>query len=104
MLNKTIISGNKTTNTTNISMNPACVGTLQKTHIRSKFRRFEIGSETSERVFSEVPFIGYEERRVGSGEWGFKETIKKEIIILQIMVFGDNQVLIEYVDKKDWED
>jgi hypothetical protein len=41
---------------------------------------------------------------VGSGEWGYKETIKKEIIILQIMVFGDNQVLIEYVDKKDWED
>lgn len=104
MLDKTIISGNKTTNTTNINMNPACMGTLQKTHIKSKFRRFEIDSEISERVFSEVPFISYEERRVGSEEWGFKERIKKEIIILQIMVFGDNQVLIEYVDKKDWED
>lgn len=94
----------KTSNTTvtNIKMNPACVGTLQKTHIKSKFVRFEIGSRYCHTVFSETPH--FETTRKAIEFCGRNEYIEEpiEIVVLQAMAFGDKQVLVEYVNKKDW--
>jgi hypothetical protein len=28
----------------------------------------------------------------------------REIVVLQIMCFGDNELLMEYVDKENWEE
>lgn len=102
MFNTTNIRTSSTT-VTNIKMNPACVGTLQKTHIKSKFERFEIGSEYCKRVFSEIPHIRTYRKSIEF--CGRTEYIDepKEIVVLQAMVFGDKHILMEYVDKEDWE-
>lgn len=77
-------------NSTHSVVMPApCVGTLQKTHRKSQFRRFHVKSETAGYVFSGTPSLG---------KGG------KEIVVLQIMTFGDNELLMEYVDKEYWEE
>jgi hypothetical protein len=70
-------------------MNPPCIGTLQKTHAKSKFKKFHATSQRAEWVFSSNP------RLLDKGS---------EIVVLQIMCFGNNELLMEYVDKKDWEE
>lgn len=75
--------------THSISMPAPCVGTLQKTHLKSKFKKFHANSELAEVVFSNNPRMADRDM---------------EIVILQIMCFGDEWLLMEYVDKKDWEE
>lgn len=72
-----------------IVMNTPCIGILQKTHPKSYFVRFHVTSEMEEYVFSNTPRIS----RDGD-----------EIVTLQIMGFGDNELLMEYVYKSDYED
>ena len=73
--------------THSIVMPAPCVGTLQKTHKKSQFRRFHVQSEMASCVFATTPIIG-----------------RTEIVVLQVMTFGDNEMLIEYVNKEDWEE
>lgn len=68
-----------------------CVGTLQKTHRKSKFIRFHVTSRMAEWVFSDSPHL-------------YKNDASPEIVVLQIMCFGDNELLIEYVEKQYWEE
>lgn len=75
--------------THSVVMNPPCVGTLQKTHSKSKFKRLHSKSELAGLVFSSNP------RMSDKGN---------EIVVLQIMCFGDNELLMEYVDKENWEE
>lgn len=80
----------------NINMPAPCVGTLQKTHRKSKFIRFHVTSRMAGWVFSDRPHLhekGDYERSQGP-----------EIVVLQIMCFGDNELLIEYVEKQYWEE
>ena len=72
-----------------IVMNPPCIGTLQKTHLKSYFKRFHVTSEMAKYVFSDTP------RLMRDGD---------EIVTLQIMSFGDNELLMEYVYKSDYKD
>lgn len=74
-----------------IKMTAPCVGTLQKTHRRSKFVRFHVASRMAEWVFSDNPHL-------------HKNDTSPEIVVLQIMCFGDNELLIEYVEKQYWEE
>ena len=76
---------------TNIEMPAPCVGTLQKTHIRSQFVRFHLDSQMAKWAFSETPRIVESKDK------------KNEIVVLQVMCFGDNEMLIEYVSKKCWD-
>ena len=71
-----------------ISMPVPCVGTLQKTHPKSKFKKFHAHSPLAEVVFSNNP------RMADRG---------MEIVVLQIMCFGDEYFLMEYVDKEYME-
>lgn len=97
--------------THSVVMNPPCIGTLQKTHAKSKFERFHLRSEAAEWVFSDVPHL---KEFVVDGHLGnydkYYESAGKyvkfgpEIVVLQLMCFGDNELLMEYVDKKDWEE
>lgn len=75
----------------NINMPAPCVGTLQKTHRKSQFIRFHVTSKMAGWVFSDCPRLheGYQ---------------SPEIVVLQIMCFGDNELLIEYVEKQYWEE
>lgn len=72
-----------------VVMPAPCVGTLQKTHRKSQFKRFHVKSEMAGYVFSGTPSL------VEGG---------KEIVVLQIMTFGDNEFLMEYVYKEYWEE
>ena len=74
--------------TQSVVMNPPCVGTLQKTHPKSKFKRLHSRSELAGLVFSSNP------RMYDKGG---------EIVVLQIMCFGDNELLMEYVEKEIWD-
>lgn len=74
-----------------IKMPAPCVGTLQKTHRRSNFVRFHVTSKMAGWVFSDSPHL--HENDAGL-----------EIVVLQIMCFGDNELLIEYVEKQYWEE
>lgn len=77
--------------THSVIMNPPCVGTLQKTHSKSKFRRFHVDSPLADVVFSDTPRLSkYEDQ--------------KNIVVLQLMCFGDNEILMEYVMKSDYEE
>ena len=71
-----------------LNTNPPCVGTLQKTHSKSKFIRFHAKSPLADIVFSSNP------RLADKG---------CEIVALQIMCFGNNELLMEYVNKQDWD-
>lgn len=77
--------------TNTVSLNTPCTGIIQKSHPRSNFKRFHVKSPMAEWVFSDYPRL--------------KESYSdsKEIVVLQIMVFGDNELLIEYVFKEDLE-
>ena len=76
---------------TSIVMNPPCVGTLQKTHSKSKFKRFHVNSPLADVVFSETPRLS-------------KNEGLNNIVVLQLMCFGDSEILMEYVKKEDWTD
>lgn len=77
-----------------VIMNPPCVGTLQKSHPKSKFDVFNKDSEMAKCVFSDFPRLGRDR----------SDREKYEIVVLQLMVFGDNEIAMEYVMKSDWEE
>lgn len=84
MLNTSIKLGD-----TNVTFNTPCTGMIQKSHPKSKFARFHQRSKMADWVFSDCPRL----------QEGTYECDK--IIVLQIMVFGDNELLMEYVYEKD---
>lgn len=102
MLNTTI----KYSPTQNIKfdMPAVCTGTLQKSRACSRFKRFHYKSEMADYMF---PSDGSPARlgKVGDryGCIDKEETEKEypEIEILQIMCFGDGELLVEYAYKKD---
>lgn len=77
-------------------MSAPCVGTLQKTHRRSKFVRFHVTSRMAGWVFSDRPHLKESD--------DYSHTQGPEIVILQIMCFGENELLVEYVEKQYWEE
>lgn len=76
--------------THSVKMITPCVGTLQKTHVKSKFIRFHSKSPMADCVFSLTPRLGKDS--------------KEEIVTLQLMCFGEDEFLMEYVNKKDFEE
>lgn len=84
MLNTSIKLGD-----TNVTFNTPCTGMIQKSHPKSNFMRFHKTSKIADWIFSDCPRLQ-------------EETYKcDKIIVLQIMVFGDNELLMEYVYEKD---
>lgn len=108
---KTYISMGDTT--TKVQFNTPSTGMMQRSHPKSKFIRFQKGSQIEKEIFpldGSTPTITleyYSERNfeyaVG---WTGGEKIKKQIPIevLQILVFGDNYYLVEYVKSSDLVD
>ena len=79
-----------------IKMPAPCVGTLQKTHRKSKFIRFYATSRMAGWVFSDRPHLYKSDDN--------ERSQSPEIVVLQIMCFGDNELIIEYVEKQYWEE
>ena len=94
----------------NVHLKPACVGTLQKSHNKSKFKRFHVRSDMATWAFSEVPHLSEKEADRYTKDYDYynsnsgKYVIKgPEIVILQVMCFGDEELMIEYVLKSDYD-
>lgn len=78
--------------TTKVNINTPCTGIIQRSHPKSYFARFHTKSLLAEWVFSGYPRLQ-------------KETYRADkIAVLQVMVFGDNEMLIEYVYEKDLQE
>lgn len=90
MLNNTTFKIGDITN--EVSFNTPCSGLIQKSHPKSNFVRFHAKSPMADWVFSDYPRLQKEPYNV------------YEIVVLQIMVFGDNELLVEYVYEKDLGD
>ena len=75
--------------TTNIKVN-AVSGTLIKTFRKSFFKRFHMKSTMADYVFDE------KKPRISSNG--------NEIVVLQIMLCGDNEFLAELIYKKDYDE
>ena len=70
--------------TSKVSLNTPSSGIIQRSHPRSKFVRFHSRSSMSEYAFSS--------RLSKDGA---------EIVVLQIMVFGNDELLVEYVCEQE---
>ena len=79
-----------------VNIKPACCGLLQKSHPRSFFKQFDINSRMADWVLSENPCL---KRKTSSARW---ETYM-DIVVLQVMSFGVNEILCEMVDAKEFE-
>ena len=105
-------SNSQTTINNNVHLKPACVGTLQKSHNKSKFKRFHVRSGVASWVFSEYPHISEEEVSTKPSDGVYEYSYKSgnyivygpEVVILQVMCFGDEELMIEYVLKSDYDD
>jgi hypothetical protein len=101
MLNNNTVVRNSYSTNTNISMNPPCNGTLQRTHIKSQFLRCHVESVRAGEIFDFEPHINKAiTKQTPYGPHNTKERI--DIVVLQVMCFGDNELLIEYVKKDDY--
>lgn len=90
MLNNTTFEIGQITN--KVSFNTPCTGLMQKSHPKSNFQQFPKDCKMAEWVFSDYPRLQ-------------KDTYNADkIVVLQIMVFGDEEMLIEYVYEKDLEE
>jgi hypothetical protein len=93
-----------------INIKPACVGTIQKSSPLSRIVKCNINSKFAQDLLDEFnPRIVKEEKkyiraydRTGVGYWD-STTCEYPVIVLQVMVFGDEQCLIEFVYKEDLE-
>ena len=105
-------SNSCTTINNNVHLKPACVGTLQKSHNKSRFKRFHVRSEVARWVFSEYPHVSETEVGTKPSDGVYEYSYKSgtymlygpEIVILQVMCFGDEELMIEYVLKSYYDD
>lgn len=79
-----------------VKFNTTSTGHLQKSHPNSVFKRFDKNSESEKYIFNSKdrkPFLPKE-----SYKSCYNENDKIYITILQILVFGNNSYLIEYIE------
>lgn len=102
MLNTTI----KYSPTQNIlfDMPAVCSGTLQKSRACSRFKRFHYKSEMADYMFptdGSPSRLGEVKNIYGNIDEEKTNARYPEVEILQIMCFGDGELLVEYAYKKD---
>lgn len=94
-------SNSQTVNNNNYE---TCTGQLTKISKTSKIIRFKKGSQTEKDIFSDEPFIRKKRTVYYEGDryrlFGLQDSYdvedKYNIDILQVLIFGDNQYLVEY--------
>jgi len=105
MFNKTI-QNNKQTNHQEVNINEASTGQLTRISKTSKLIRFQEGSQMEKQFFCDEPYIKKPIRKWRK-EFGIEVPYDSyehyNIDILQVLVFGDNQYLVEYeIGEKRW--
>lgn len=77
-----------------VSIKPACIGILQKSHPQSFFKRFHKSSKMADWIFSEEPCLKKKYREYSEYEKYM------DVEVLQVMCFSDEEFLCELIDKK----
>lgn len=93
-----------TTNNNNFNFN-AVSGTIFKSHPKSFFRWFQYGSKVEERLMGHrSEYVFNPEKQSWRDENGkYQYGIKPEsVIVLQMMLTGENRVLAEIVREQDY--
>jgi len=96
MLNTTNIKMGS--NTSNVTLNTPSHGMMQRSHPKSRFIRFDIGSKVESWVFNRIEKNAYCNKEKDEGDW---RSFGKPITVLQVMVFGDIKYLCEIVNNED---
>lgn len=119
MFNSYYIGGDTTNNKCEVHLNQPSTGFIQKSNPVSRFIRFQRGSEIEKLLFPtdprEIPKLTYVQERYvraykynGEEDWTHshyeKDTKEKEVVVLQVCIFGDDYMLAEYVFKEDLKD
>ena len=76
-----------------VNIKPACTGILQKSHPNSFFKRFHKNSRMADWIFDENSCL----QKVTKCKIYEKYM---DVVVLQVMCFGDNEFLCELIDKK----
>lgn len=86
-----------------VNILPACVGTLQKSSPLSKIIKCSIDSEFAKNALDEFnPHIVKTTKKSYTYSSGYyEETEEIPIVVLQVMVFGNNECLIEFITKEE---
>ena len=97
MLNNYYINGNSGNAKCEVHLNASTNGFMQKFNPVSRFIRFKIGSKLEFLLFplspDEKPYLECKD---------YNGSIKyRNVTILQVCIFGDNQMLAEYVFDED---
>lgn len=96
MLNTTNIKMGS--NTSKVVLNTPSHGMMQRSHPKSRFIRFDMGSKVEEWVFNRIEEKAYCNKKREEKSY---DDFGKPITVLQIMVFGDVQYLCEVVNNED---
>lgn len=97
MLNRTSFNIGDVTN--QVSFNAPSSGIIQRSHPRSNFVRFHARSKIADWVFSDYPRLVEQEWKFSNV--GYNKIYANKIVVLQVMVFGDDELLVEYVNETD---
>lgn len=86
-----------------VNILPACIGTIQKSSPLSKIIKCGIDSEFAKNALDEFnPHIVKTVQESYRYTSGCYEKIEKiPIVVLQVMVFGNNECLIEFITKEE---
>lgn len=86
-----------------VNILPACMGTIQKSSPLSKIVKCGIDSEFAKNALDEFePHIERITRKTYEYSSGYYNEIEKiPIVVLQVMVFGNNECLIEFITKEE---
>jgi hypothetical protein len=90
-------------NSQTVQFNAPCTGILQRSNPKSIFVRFQKNSKMENMVFPDNgtnPYI-HQFEYYSSKYKNYKDTDGKvEVVVLQILIFGDNQYLVEVIEPK----
>lgn len=86
-----------------VNILPACVGTIQKSSPLSKIIKCNIDSEFTKNALDEFNphIVKTVQKPYTYGSGYYEETEEIPIVVLQVMVFGNNECLIEFITKKE---
>jgi hypothetical protein len=90
----------------NVKIN-ACSGGIYKTYPESWFNRFHLKSALAETLFKkENIFYDASSNKYGKSIYDFDSLYReylKEIIVLQMIICGDMEVIVELINKEDFD-
>lgn len=86
-----------------VNILPACIGTIQKSSPLSKIIKCNIDSKFAQNALDEFNphIVKTTQKPYSYGSGYYEETEEIPIVVLQVMVFGNKECLIEFITKEE---